>query len=104
MRQKLSFTLIELLVTIAIIMVIGAIVLMNVSEARKSSRDAKRISDLDEIRGALETYKDKKGTYPLTKDENTYVLSSGGCEPTPDCTTSTAEITSWSNLEDALTT
>lgn len=65
-RSRRGFTLIELLVVIFIIGILASLVIVNVSEARKSGRDAKRIANLKSIQGALEMYNQKTGGYPLT--------------------------------------
>jgi prepilin-type N-terminal cleavage/methylation domain-containing protein len=62
--MKKGFTLIELLVVIAIIGLLSSVVLASLNSARAKSRDAKRISDLAQIRIALELYFDDKGYYP----------------------------------------
>jgi len=59
-----AFTLIELLVVISIIGILISISLFGIGNARKSSRDAKRKSDLETIRSALEMYKADVGGYP----------------------------------------
>jgi type II secretion system protein G len=62
--KRQGFTLIELLVVIAIIGVLSGIVMSSVSQARAKARDAQRISDLREIRNALELYFADHGYYP----------------------------------------
>lgn len=63
---KGGFTLIELLVVIAIIGVLASIVLASLNNARKKSRDARRITDIKQIQLALELYFDGKGNaYPV---------------------------------------
>lgn len=59
-----GFTLIELLVVIAIIGLLSSVVLVSLGTARMKARDARRISDLRQIRLALEFYYDENGTYP----------------------------------------
>ncbi len=65
-NTKKGFTLIELLVVISIIGVLSAVVLAALQTARTKSRDAKRISDIGQMRVALELYFDKADTYPTT--------------------------------------
>lgn len=62
--RKSGFTLIELLVVISIIVIITSLSLFGVQNARKSARDAKRKSDLETIRSALEMYKSDCNSYP----------------------------------------
>lgn len=65
-KNRGGFTLIELLVVIFIIGILASLVIVNVSEARKSGRDAKRIANLKSIQGALEMYNQKNNEYPKT--------------------------------------
>lgn len=66
MKSKNSgFTLIELLVVISIISLLASVILSSLSNARMNARDAKRISDIRQIRIALELYRNQNGTYPL---------------------------------------
>ena len=69
--------MVELLVVIAIIGILAAVVTVSLSDARKKSRDARRIADLQQISLALENYYDsRKGptgsgtsySYPQTLD------------------------------------
>jgi len=61
-----GFTLIELLVVISIIGILISLSLFGIQNSRKSARDAKRKSDLESIRSALEMYKADNGRYPST--------------------------------------
>lgn len=63
-KRNTGFTLIELLVVIAIIGVLSSIVLSSLNSARQKSRDAQRVSDLTQIRTALEMYYHTNGAYP----------------------------------------
>ena len=64
-KLKKGFTLIELLVVIAIIGVLASIVLASLNNARKKSRDARRITDIKQIQLALELYFDgQSNKYP----------------------------------------
>ncbi len=62
-----GFTLIELLVVIAIIGVLASVVLASLNNARRKSRDARRVTDVKQIQLALELYFDGvgAGNYPL---------------------------------------
>lgn len=71
---KSGFTLIELLVVIAIIGVLASIVLASLNNARRKSRDARRITDVKQIQLALELYFDG--------ESNTYPASSTTCNST----------------------
>jgi len=64
--MKKGFTLIELLVVIFIIGLLASIVVVSVNTARMKSRDARRIADMDSVRGALEMYADANSSYPST--------------------------------------
>ena len=61
-----GFTLIELLVVIAIIGVLASIVLASLNNARRKSRDARRVTDVKQLQLALELYFDSVGQYPAT--------------------------------------
>jgi len=56
MAQHKSFTIIELLVVIAIIGLLAAIVLVGLKGARERAMDARRQSDLDQIRTAMHIF------------------------------------------------
>ena len=62
-----GFTLIELLVVIAIIGVLASVVLASLNNARRKSRDARRITDVKQIQLALELFFDGAGAgnYPV---------------------------------------
>lgn len=64
MKKKTGFTLIELLVVISIISLLAMIAMTSLNSARRRARDAKRFSDMEQIRLALEIYKEFHGTYP----------------------------------------
>ncbi len=59
-----GFTLVELLVVISIVSLLNSVVLTGIKNARASARDSRRISDIRQIRNALELYKSSQGYYP----------------------------------------
>ncbi|MBU2577212.1 type II secretion system GspH family protein [Patescibacteria group bacterium] len=63
-NKNKGFSLIELLVVITIIGVLISVSFVGFSQARKSARDAKRKADLEQIRSALEIYRNDLKTYP----------------------------------------
>ena len=65
LKNKKGFTLIELLVVISIISLLSSIVLTTLSGARAKARDAKRMSDMLQIKMALDLYYNDNGSYPL---------------------------------------
>jgi len=71
--NKRGFTLMEILIATAIIAVITAIGIVSYSSINKRSRDAKRKSDLEQVRSAMEMYRTDNGHYP-TSSAVTYSL------------------------------
>jgi prepilin-type N-terminal cleavage/methylation domain-containing protein len=78
LSSKRGFTLIELLVVIAIIGLLSSVVLASLNTARAKARDARRLSDLQEVQKALELYYDKHLSYPPATDYNRLSCGSGG--------------------------
>jgi type II secretion system protein G len=66
MKKYNGFTLIELLVVIAITGIIISLSLFGIQGARESARDARRKSDLEQIRSGLEIYKSDCNEYPAS--------------------------------------
>lgn len=64
LKKQKGYTLIEVLMVLAIIGILLALSAVAFLSARKTSRDAKRKTDLEQIRGALETYKADNNVYP----------------------------------------
>ena len=62
-ENKKGFTLIELLVVVAIIGLMASVVMVSLESARAKARDARRMSDLAQIRTALNLYYDKFGNW-----------------------------------------
>ena len=65
-NKKRGFTLIELLVVVAIIGLLASIILVSLSKARESARDAKRLSEARSIQNALELYHFRNKAYPAS--------------------------------------
>ncbi len=86
-----GFTLIELLVVIAIIGILSSVVLASLNSARAKARDARRLSDLHQIRNALELYaSDNNGAYPTGYVNTYYWISDNnypGTSGYPPCAT-----------------
>ena len=68
MKKKISnfgFTLIELLVVISVIGILAALLLVRYGTAEKAGRDARRKSDINQYRTAIENFAIKtNGLYP----------------------------------------
>lgn len=62
-RLSRGFTLVELLVVIAIIGVLATLLLLQLGVARGKARDAKRISDINQLRTTIELYFDDNGAH-----------------------------------------
>lgn len=76
--KKAGFTLIELLVAMTIVAMLLGIALVSYQGARKSARDGKRKTDLEQVRSALEMYRTDKGYYP-PKDQTGWCTVLWGC-------------------------
>lgn len=64
LSKEKGFTLIELLVVISIIGVLATLLLLQLGGARGKARDGKRISDVSQLRTAIEQYFDDNAGYP----------------------------------------
>lgn len=62
--QRRAFTLIELLVVISIVGLLLTAGLVSYRTVSQRSRDAKRKSDIEQIRSALEFFRSENGFYP----------------------------------------
>ena len=65
MKQR-GFTFIEILVSVTIIAVLIAIGVASYASVNRRARDAKRKSDLEQVRSALEQYRADIGSYPTS--------------------------------------
>lgn len=59
-----AFTLVELLVVVAIIGLLSTLSVVALNSARAKARDSRRLSDIKQLRTALDMYYDSAGTYP----------------------------------------
>lgn len=64
-----GFSFIELLVVTAIIGILTSVVIVSFRQANQNARDARRKTDLQELRGILENYRLENGTYPDSENE-----------------------------------
>lgn len=81
-EEKISgFTVLELLVVIAIIAVIASIAFAGMNSARQKARDTRRVSDLGEIRKAIEMYVIANGRLPGSFGPGN-CNGAGGCNST----------------------
>ena len=65
-----GFTLVELMIVIAIIGLLSGIIITSLTGSKAKSRDARRISDINQIQLALEQYFDRCGQYPAAGANN----------------------------------
>lgn len=63
-KKTLGFTLIELLVVISIIGFLSTLAIVSLKNAREKARDATRLSDLKQVKNALEFYFNDYRSYP----------------------------------------
>lgn len=85
-----AFTLIEVLVVLGILGIMMAVGLTSFIGSQRSARNARRVTDLEKIRSALEQYKGDVGTYPAATAGSTETgLKSPLVSPTSYFTTTT---------------
>jgi general secretion pathway protein G len=77
-RIQAGFTLVELMIVISIIALLTGIIVANLTSSKARSRDAQRVSDLNQIQLALEQYFDRCGQYPIA-DSNGMPSTSSSC-------------------------
>lgn len=63
-KNKQAFTIIEILVVIFIIVIISSLVMVSFKLVKTNNRDAKRLSDISQLRLAIENYRLFEGEYP----------------------------------------
>lgn len=64
-QQRKGFTLIEILIVVAIIAILASVILVGLGPTQSLGRDARRVSDLQEVQNGLELYYNKSGAYPV---------------------------------------
>lgn len=80
-ETRKSFTLIELLIVVAIISILSAMFTTGLRRALERMRDARRLSDMRQIRHALELYKVAYKQYPpISSDACCNGWDQGPCE------------------------
>ena len=77
---KKGFTLIELMVVISLISIIATFSISNYTQVQKQGRDAKRKTDLNQVKLALEFYYSVNNAYPAQAN---IVWGSAWAEGTP---------------------
>ncbi len=81
-KKQTGFTLIELLVVIAIIGLLSTFAVISLTSARLKARDAKRVSDINQIRNALELYFNDCYRYPTAVTIGGDIAGNdGNCSP-----------------------
>lgn len=76
--MKQGFTLIELIVVVSIISIIAAISTFSYRSSLINSRDARRKTDIEQVRAALELYRSDANTYPTTAGFSLDCAATGG--------------------------
>jgi type II secretory pathway pseudopilin PulG len=74
---KKSFTLIELTLVIGIIVILASTLIPRVSRSLEKSRNARRMSDIQTLTLALETFYEDSGRYPNNANDN--IENTGEC-------------------------
>ena len=96
LSETKGFTIIELLVVIGIIVILAALIIVNINQARMSGRDSKRIADVASIQLALEMYRNANGEYPT--EESNWAAATEISDGSPG----TVEQTNWDVLSTEL--
>lgn len=76
-KRANGFTLIEVLVAATIIALLASVAVSSYTSINRSSRDARRKTDLEQLRAALEMHRSTVGYYPvaLSSLETDYIVS-----------------------------
>lgn len=89
--MKKAFTLVEILVVVTIIALLASLAAVSYSQFVKQARDAKRKTDIEQIRAAIELYRnfDDNSLYPATA---TIVFGTGDIKSADGLTTYLSKI------------
>lgn len=74
-----GFTIIELIISVAIIGLLTALTVSNLSSSKAKTRDGKRISDLAQLQFALELFFDRCNQYPTKSGDLPNLAANNGC-------------------------
>ena len=80
-KKQQGFTLIELLVVITIVMILGTLGFVSYGYASANARNAKRKSDIEQLRSVLEMYRADTGYYPDNGPTTEFTALSSGTNP-----------------------
>jgi general secretion pathway protein G len=64
---KAGFTLIELVIVISVLAILAGAMIPRFTSKLAAARDARRLSDINAVRDAIDQYYQDKGTYPAPK-------------------------------------
>lgn len=84
-QKSHGFTLIELLVVMAIIGILSAIVLQSLGAARLKSRNATRLTSIDQIHKAFEVGATVSGSNALPSTGGSYICLGLAVDTSPSC-------------------
>lgn len=71
-NKQQGFTLIELVVVVSILAILGGALIPRITERMAKSRDARRLSDIQAVRTAIEAYYLDKGEFPMANTNPAY--------------------------------
>lgn len=63
-KVSAGFTLVELLIVVAIMGILASLIIANVTRAKVKAEDGKRISDLNQLKTAMQLYHNEYGVWP----------------------------------------
>ena len=71
-RSQLGFSLLELIIVMSILALIAGAIAPRLSQQLEAARDARRLSDIQVVRGAIEQYFEDKGEYPVANTNGSF--------------------------------